>query len=101
MRPLKSDTCRLLCECALAAANHGLVTHAETIRVALPHLISVPADRRILEATLLIGLEQPHEALKLLSHDSSMEANTLRRLIESPRLAAPASSPPYSPALFG
>ncbi|WP_051673174.1 EscG/YscG/SsaH family type III secretion system needle protein co-chaperone [Pseudomonas chlororaphis] len=102
MKPLERDICRLLCECGLAAANHGLAAHAETIRAALPHLVSAPTDRRILEATLLIGLAQTHEAMKLLSHDTSLEASTLRQLIESSRstrLASPTQ--PYSPALFG
>ncbi|MHC8397979.1 EscG/YscG/SsaH family type III secretion system needle protein co-chaperone [Pseudomonas sp. MDT1-17] len=102
MRRLESDICRLLCECGLAAANHGLAAHAETIRAALPHLVGAPTDRRILEATLLIGLEQMHEAMKLLSNDTSMEACTLRQLIESPRSAGLASpTPPHFPALFG
>lgn len=102
MKPLESDICRLLCECALAAVNHGLLPQAETIRIALPHLVSAPADRRILEATLLIGLHQPHEAMKLLSNDPSSEASTLRHLMESPH-RAPSALPtaPYSGALFG
>lgn len=101
MRLLESDICRLLCECGLAAANHGLALQAETIRAALAHLVCAPADRRILEATLLIGLEQTHEAMKLLSNDISPSACTLRRLIESSRSVELASNPPYSPALFG
>ncbi|CAI8807649.1 EscG/YscG/SsaH family type III secretion system needle protein co-chaperone [Pseudomonas zeae] len=102
MKLLESDICRLLCECGLAAANHSLIVQAQTILTALPHLVSAPADRRILEATLLIGLEQQHEALKVLNNDESTEASTLRQLIESARSdRQPRVAPLYSPALFG
>ncbi|AZD09533.1 hypothetical protein C4K26_4139 [Pseudomonas chlororaphis] len=83
MKVLERDVCRIVCETGLAAVNHGFVEQVETIRSALPHLVSEPADLRILQATLLIGLSRRHEALALLAGDASDEANTLRRLIES------------------
>lgn len=83
MNLLERDVCRIICETVLAAVNHGFVEQVETIRSALPHLMREPADRRILEAALLIGLGHVHEAMRLLVGDASGEANTLRRLIES------------------
>ncbi|MBK5415409.1 EscG/YscG/SsaH family type III secretion system needle protein co-chaperone [Pseudomonas sp. TH31] len=83
MNVLERDICRIVCEVGLAAANHGFFAQAETIRNALPHLVEALTDRRILEATLLIGLGQTHQAMKLLVADASDEANTLRCLIES------------------
>lgn len=102
MSPLDRDTCRLVCACSLAAVNHGLVNHAETIRDALPHLVSDPADGRILEATLLIGLDRTAQALQLLRHDHSSAADTLRLLLQSRHRSAPANPPPASSCvLFG
>ncbi|WP_429547402.1 EscG/YscG/SsaH family type III secretion system needle protein co-chaperone [Pseudomonas frederiksbergensis] len=83
MNVLERDICRIVCETGLAAVNHGFIEQVETIRNALPYLVKEHADRRILEATLLIGLGQTHRAMKLLVGDSSDEANTLRCLIES------------------
>lgn len=96
MNILERDVCRIVCETGLAAVNHGFVDHAETIRSALPHLVGEPAVLRILQATLLIGLSQVREATELLAEDASVEANTLRRLIESASRDAPISATPPS-----
>lgn len=97
MNVLERDVCRIVCETGLAAVNHGFIEQAETIRSALPHLVSDPAALRILQATLLIGLSHVHEALELLAGDASDEANTLRRLIDSAsREALPLATSPSS-----
>ncbi len=96
MNILESHICRIICETGLAAVNHGFIEQVETIRSALPHLVEDPGNRRIIEATLLIGLERIHDAITLLAGDSSDEANMLRRLVESASFGKSLSSaPPY------
>lgn len=97
MSVLERDVCRIVCETALVAVNHGFVEQAETMRRALPHLVSDPATLRILQATLLIGLSHVDGALEVLAGDASDEANTLRRLIDSAsRDALSLATPPSS-----
>ena len=75
------DTCRLIAEAGLAAVNHGLYREAESIRAALPWLVGDSGVRRILEASLLVGLGQPEAAMALLEGATSAEAAVLRRLV--------------------
>lgn len=84
MKMLERDICQLVCETSLAAVNHGLFEQSEIIRSAFPYLVSDPGHRRVLEATLLIGLKRPCAAMALLVGDYSDEANTLRRLTDNP-----------------
>ncbi|MCU1748816.1 EscG/YscG/SsaH family type III secretion system needle protein co-chaperone [Pseudomonas sp. 6D_7.1_Bac1] len=102
MNTLDTDICRLISETSLAAVNHGFIEQVETIRTALPYLIKDSGDRQILEAALLIGLKQVDDALKLLANNSSDEANTLRRLIESdPVRRCPSPVQAYTHPLLG
>lgn len=81
MTGLSRDACRLIVEAGLAAANHGLRQEAESIRMALPCLVPDEDMRRILDASLLIGLGHAEAAMILLEGDESTEAAVLRRLV--------------------
>ncbi|OHX19166.1 EscG/YscG/SsaH family type III secretion system needle protein co-chaperone [Chromobacterium sphagni] len=83
MKLLATDICRLVVETGLAAVNHGLYDEADAIRLAMPHLTENAHARKIVEATLLLGMGHAEAASSLLRGDSSEEAGMLRRLINS------------------
>jgi type III secretion system SsaH family protein len=85
---MESDIRRLVAEAGLAAANHGLFAEARAIRAALVDVVPAPDLRRLLEATILIGLGEPEEATRLLENDTSVEADTLRTLLPNKRTQA-------------
>ncbi|WP_082728269.1 EscG/YscG/SsaH family type III secretion system needle protein co-chaperone [Burkholderia mayonis] len=90
MTALAQDVRRLLVECGLAAVNHGLARHAWAIYDALPALVADPADRRLVEATMLIGLGRDGSAARLLASMPGPEAALLRGLL-APSAASVAS----------
>ncbi|MDN7673338.1 EscG/YscG/SsaH family type III secretion system needle protein co-chaperone [Burkholderia oklahomensis] len=95
MTALARDVRRLLVECGLAAVNHGLARHAWAIYDALPALVADPADRRLVEATMLIGLGRDGPAARLLASMPGPEAALLRGLLAptSACVSAHASTP--------
>ncbi|WP_082722434.1 EscG/YscG/SsaH family type III secretion system needle protein co-chaperone [Burkholderia mayonis] len=92
MTALAQDVRRLLVECGLAAVNHGLARHAWAIYDALPALIADPADRRLVEATMLIGLGRDGSAARLLASTPGPEAALLRGLLAPSSASASASA---------
>ncbi|NWD64117.1 EscG/YscG/SsaH family type III secretion system needle protein co-chaperone [Pseudomonas sp. IPO3774] len=75
---------RQLIVCAgLAAANHGMHKEMFTIHAALGDLIDSTHARRIVEATMLIGIGQTAAAHQLLQGDTSAQAQLLRQLLNS------------------
>ncbi|PTB18605.1 EscG/YscG/SsaH family type III secretion system needle protein co-chaperone [Trinickia symbiotica] len=85
---MESDIRRLVVQAGLAAVNHGLFAEAQAIRAALVDLVPAPDLRRLLEATILIGLGELEEAAHLLENDASAEAGTLRLLLPEKRAGA-------------
>ncbi|MEX3956750.1 EscG/YscG/SsaH family type III secretion system needle protein co-chaperone [Trinickia sp. EG282A] len=85
---IERDIRRLVAEAGLAAVNHGLFAEAQAIRAALVDLVPAPDLRRLLEATILIGLGELEEAARLLENDASVEADTLRMLLPERRTKA-------------
>lgn len=81
MTGLSREVRRLVAEAGLAAVNHGLYREAESIRLALPWLVEDDSARRILDASLLLGLGQTEAAMRRLDGDTSTEAGVLRRLL--------------------
>lgn len=80
---------QLIVEAGLAAANHGMRKHALTIHAALGDLIACEHARRIITATLLIGVGQTTVAEQLLQDDTSPQAQLLQALLDSGRKPAP------------
>jgi type III secretion system SsaH family protein len=79
---------RLVVEAGLAAVNHGLLPEARAIHAALVDLVPAAEPRRLLEATMLIGLGEQEDAERLLENDTSVEADTLRMLLRDRRAKA-------------
>lgn len=80
---------QLIVSAGLAAANHGLRNEMLTIYAALDDLIDATDARRIVEATMLIGIGQTIAAQQLLQADTSPQAQLLRRLLNSDKRPAP------------
>ncbi len=85
---METDIRRLVAEAGLAAVNHGLFPEARAILAALVDLVPAPELRRLLEATILIGLGESGKAARLLENDTSAEADTLRMLLSDKRANA-------------
>ncbi|WP_063889467.1 MULTISPECIES: EscG/YscG/SsaH family type III secretion system needle protein co-chaperone [Burkholderia] len=95
MTALSQDARRLLVECGLAAVNHGLARHAWAIYDALPALVAATGDRRLVEATMLIGLGRDGCAARLLASMPGPDAALLRGLL-APAHAPSGAPPPFS-----
>ncbi|RQR48093.1 EscG/YscG/SsaH family type III secretion system needle protein co-chaperone [Burkholderia sp. Bp9126] len=95
MTTLEQAVHRLIVECGLAATNHGLTGHAWAIYDMLPVLVSDPADRRLIEATMLIGFGHDGAAERLLEQAVGPQAAVLRQLL-APRSLADNAPPSHS-----
>lgn len=79
---LNKDVRKIIIEAGLTASNHQLIAEANSIQAALPFLIENEQNRRIVAASMLIGLGEITSAQKILHGDLSDEAGILRRLIK-------------------
>lgn len=86
---LDSQVRQLIVQAGLAAANHGMRNHVFTIHAALDELVACEHARRIITATLLIGVGDTDAAEQLLLDDASPQAQLLRGLLDSGRKPAP------------
>lgn len=86
---LDSQVRQLIVEAGLAAANHGMRNHVFTIEAALSELVACEHARRIINATMLIGVGDTGAAEQLLLDDASPQAQLLQALLGSGRKPAP------------
>ncbi|QLL13459.1 EscG/YscG/SsaH family type III secretion system needle protein co-chaperone [Pseudomonas chlororaphis] len=85
---LDTQARRLVVAAGLAASNHGMRMEMSVIRSALGNLIDDTQARRIVEATMLIGIGQTSAARRLLQDDHSAQAQLLLDLLDSERPSA-------------
>ncbi|APC09812.1 MULTISPECIES: EscG/YscG/SsaH family type III secretion system needle protein co-chaperone [Providencia] len=73
---------QLIIESGLAAVNNGLYIQAEAIRHVLPYLTENESACNIIDATILIGMNNLYLAEEKLQSDKSPEAELLKQFIE-------------------
>ncbi len=68
---------RLLLEVAFAGINHGLLRQVSAILPVVPSLVTDTDARAVCTAILLLGMNTPEEAKRVLEHVNTPEAKVV------------------------
>lgn len=79
MSVLTSAERRLLLETAFAGVNHGLLRQVRAIVPVVPNLVSDSDACAVCMAVLLLGLDEPEEAMLALEHVNTSDANVVKQ----------------------
>ncbi|WP_252120349.1 EscG/YscG/SsaH family type III secretion system needle protein co-chaperone [Symbiopectobacterium purcellii] len=79
MSVLTSAERQLLLETAFAGVNHGLWRQVRAIVPVVPNLVTDRDDCAVCMAVLLLGLEAPEEAVRVLEHVNTPDANVVKQ----------------------
>ncbi|QZN98166.1 EscG/YscG/SsaH family type III secretion system needle protein co-chaperone [Symbiopectobacterium purcellii] len=66
-------------ETAFAGVNHGLWRQVRAIVPVVPNLVTDRDDCAVCMAVLLLGLEAPEEAVRVLEHVNTPDANVVKQ----------------------
>lgn len=78
MSVLTSAERALLLEAAFAGVNHGLWRQVRAIVPVVPKLVTDSDDCAVCMAVLLLGLEAPEEAKRVLEHVNTPDADVVK-----------------------
>ncbi|MFT8211843.1 MAG: EscG/YscG/SsaH family type III secretion system needle protein co-chaperone [Symbiopectobacterium sp.] len=77
MTVLTASERRLLLEAAFAGANHGLLRQVSAILPVVPNLVTNADDCAVCTAVLLLGMNTPEEAKRVLEQVNTPEAKVV------------------------
>lgn len=79
MSVLTSAERQLLLETAFAGVNHGLLRQVRAIVPVVPSLVSDSDACAVCMAVLLLGLDAPEEAKRVLEHVNTPDAKVVKQ----------------------